>query len=210
MSGFTKRYLIVFILLSSTALITFGHYSTEVYSDIIYTQDIPMIIGGWHGRSLASHERTYEILETRDVFMGEYTNSGKDIVFLAVVFSRDNRRVAHPPETCFIGSGWSKSVRDLQTVTLGTRELRVNRMILQKGEEANLVLYLYKAGGKHTHNYYIQQFNLVLNSLLLKKTSSALIRISCYVDGDNLAEAMKRVKIFTAEAIPVLDRCLPW
>ena len=75
MSNFTKRYIIVALLLLVTALLTFGAYSIRQHSGVLYTQDIPVVIGDWYGKDLPVDERTYEILETRDMSMREYTNS---------------------------------------------------------------------------------------------------------------------------------------
>lgn len=209
MSSFTKRYLITVILLSVTAFTTFGAYSTRSYSGVLYTQDIPMIIGSWYGKDLPIDERTYDILETRDAFTREYTNSSNEKLLLTVIFARRNRKVSHPPEVCFTGSGWSKTDRDIQTVTVGNRTVKVNRLILQKGAEKQVVLYLYKAGGRLTPNYYAQQFNIILNGLLRKETSSALIRISSFASGGDVDEATARTKKFAGEVISILEEYLP-
>jgi len=168
-----------------------------------------MVIGSWHGKDIPMDERTYEILETRDAFMREYVNFSNEKVLLTVVFDRDNRKVAHPPEVCFAGGGWSRTDRDIQSVTVGSRTIKVNRLILQKGAEKQVVLYLYKAGGKLTPNYYAQQFSIILNGMLHKNTSSALIRMSSFVAGDDVEEAMERTKKFAGEVIPILKEHLP-
>jgi EpsI family protein len=215
MSDFTRRYLIAIILLLVTGFITFGAYSTRSYSGALYTQDVPMVIGSWYGKDMPMGERTYEILETRDAFMREYIHSSKGRVFLTVVFARTNRKVSHPPEVCLAGGGWSRTGRDVQMLTLGgertgmERQLKANRIILQRGTEKQVVLYIYKAGEKLTSNYYVQQINIVLNSMIRKNTSSALIRFSSHIQNDNVEEATERIRKFAAEVIPILEECLP-
>ena len=209
MSSSAKRYLIAVILLLVTAFITFGDYSTKIYSGVLYTQNIPMIIGSWYGKDIPMDERTYDILETRDAFMREYTSSVGEKASLIVVFAQNNRKVAHPPEVCLAGGGWSRTDRDTHSVVVGDRTLEFNRIILQKGSEKQVVLYLYKAGSKLTPNYYSQQLNIIVNGMLRRDTSSALIRLSCDVGGDGVEESLKMLSKFAGEVIPVLEQHLP-
>jgi len=90
-----------------TAIVTFGAFSKGVYSDKLYTADIPLIIGNWYGREIEIDEHTYELLETRDTIMREYTNDLGDKVVLVVVYSRENVRVVHAPDICLPGGGFS-------------------------------------------------------------------------------------------------------
>ena len=209
MSDFTKRYIIAVTLLSIIALITFGAYSTRDNAGVLYAQDVPMIVGDWYGRDIPMDERTYEILETKDTFMREYVNSSGGKVILAVVCAANNRKVAHPPEVCFAGGGWSRNSKDIQTVRAGSKTVKANRLILQKDTEKQVALYLYKAGEKLTPNYYLQQFNIILNGMLHKNVSSALIRISAHSVGDDVEDATERVRKFAGQVIPILEEYLP-
>lgn len=209
MSDSAKRYVIVMAILTVTALVTFGAYSNKSDSGAIYTERIPVIVGNWYGKDIPMDERTYDVLETRDALMREYRNPNNERVLLTVVFAQDNRKVAHPPEVCFAGSGWERSERDVQMIAVGDRELGLNRLILENGGEKQVVFYVYKAGGRLTHNYYVQQVNIVLNGMLRKKTSSALIRISSLVDRYSVEQTLERTERFTAQILPVLEQHLP-
>ena len=209
MSNFTKRYIIAVILLSIIAVVTFGAYSTRDNSGVLYAQDVPMIVGDWYGRDIPMDERTYEVLETKDAFMREYVNPSGGKVLLAVVCAANNRKVTHPPEVCFAGGGWSRTSKDIQTVRAGSKTVKANRLILQKDTETQVALYLYKAGEKLTPNYYLQQFNIILNGMLHKNVSSALMRISSHSAGDDVEDATERVKRFARQVIPILEKYLP-
>jgi len=214
MSDFTKRYLIAAVLIMVTAFMTFGAYSTRSYNGVLYTQNIPMIMGdNWYGKRLPMDERTYDVLETRDAFVGEYRNSGNEKVLFTVIFAKSNRKVAHPPEVCLVGGGWSRINKDLETLMVASsggdrKTLKMNSLTLRRGAEEQVVLYLYKAGKRFTPNYYTQQFNIILNSMLYKDTSSALIRISSMTDGD-VEGAKSRIREFAEEVIPILEKRLP-
>jgi len=205
MSNSTKRYLITVGLLSVTAFITFGAYSTRSYTGTLYTPSIPLVIENWYGRELTMDERTFQILETRDAIMREYVDPSGGIVLLSVVFAQNNRKVAHPPEVCFAGGGWER----MEKMKDESGGMRVNRLVLQKGSQKQVVLYLYKSGDKFTHNYYAQQINIILNSMLKRNTSSALIRISAYTINDNVEETLSLIKRFADDLMPVLEKQIP-
>lgn len=209
MSAFTKRYLISILLLSVAAVTVIGAYSDKSYSGELYTKKIPMAIGNWYGVDIPMSERTYEILETRDTFMREYTNQDSEKVLFTIVFAIDNRKVAHPPEVCFAGSGWSRTDRDVQEIIIDNQAMKVNRLVLEKDSVKQVVLYLYKASDMLTANYYTQQINVIFNKLFRRGSSSALIRISSYADGDNITSAMERTRSFAGGAIPILEEHLP-
>ena len=208
MSNSVKRYLITVILLLLTAVLTFRAYSLKNYSGELYTSNIPIIVSDWYGKDLPIDKRTYEILETDDVMMRKYVNSDEETISLAVVFSQNNRKISHPPEVCFSGGGWSITNRDIQFVTINGKEIKTNRLILEKGSEKLVVLYLYKAGDIFTSNYYIQQFDIILNSLLHRNTSSALIRISTGILTD-IDKTTILLKQFTKDMVPLLESSLP-
>lgn len=208
MSASTKRFLIAGILLSFTAIITYGSYSQKNYSGKLYTHEIPLIIGNWYGKELGMDERTYEVLETKDAIMREYTNSN-DTVLLAIVFSQDNRKVAHPPEVCFAGGGWERADKGIETLVINGREIKMNRLILQKDSWKQIVFYLYKSGDRLTENYYAQQLGIILNGMLRKDTSSALIRVSTNVSDGSDSEKIALTKDFIREIIPIIEQKLP-
>lgn len=208
MSFSTKKFIIVVILLSLTAIITYGSYSQKSYSGKLYTREIPLVIGNWYGKELGMDERTYEVLETKDAIMREYANSNEAIL-LAIVFSQDNRKVSHPPEVCFAGGGWERLNKGVETLIINGREIKMNKLILQKDSLKQIVLYLYKSGDRLTENYYAQQFNIMLNGMLRKDTSSALIRVSTNVSNGDLSEKIALTKDFVREIIPIIEQKLP-
>jgi len=201
--------MIAAILLSVTAFTTFGAYSTRSYSGALYTQSIPMAIGDWNSRDLPVSERTYDILETKDIITREYSNSRGDRVFLSVVFARSNRKVAHPPEVCFAGGGWSRIDRDAHSILINDKPLRFNRLVLQRGTERQIAMYLYKSGKRLTNNFYAQQLNIILNGMLHRNVSSALIRVSSYSAGGDIGKSTELAGEFAKKVIPIIEDRLP-
>ena len=71
-----------------------------------FFETFPAEIGEWRGEDAPVDERTYEILETRNVLSRNYKNPDGGVVHLLMVGSFKDRRVAHPPEVCYMSSNF--------------------------------------------------------------------------------------------------------
>lgn len=169
----------------------------------------PMSIGKWAGKDLSVDERSYEILETRNLILREYTR-GNEKVFLYIIYSQDNRKVSHPPEVCFEGSGITVVNKEKVPLKLFSgEEISVNELSVEKGGAVNLVLYWYKAGNFYTNDYLKQQMHIALGRLMFKTTSNAMIRLSTEVVQDNKEQALESVKSFLKEASQYFPSIIP-
>lgn len=152
---------------------------TQVLSESFKT--FPSQIGDWVGHDSPVDERTFEILETRNVLSRSYKNTQGESVHLLIVGSLKDRRVAHPPEVCYYGSDYQVLNGRDRNILLSDRELRVREFFAQseknRSDQQN-VLYFYKIGEKFTTNYYTQQLQFALDSLSKKSTQVLLIRIA--------------------------------
>ena len=168
--------------------------------------DLPLMVDQWVGREVAVEDYVKQILETDDVIQRNYVNplDGFGIIQLAVVFSPDNRRVAHPPEVCYKAAGWEVNNKSIVEV-MGLPPMV--RLIMAYGGQRDMVLYCYKAGPEMTANYYRQQFNIALNQLLMRSTSSALIRISASIEVDETT-TQARLSGFARQLLPEIIRVL--
>lgn len=194
-----------------------GMYSWRVYfkvytqTDKISIHNFPREINGWKSRDLKITELEYAILETRNVFVREYVNAdtgGK--VYLFIVYSENNRKVSHPPEICYTGSGFA--IVNSQKDTLKGRDgqvLTVNRLLLELGAAEQIAYYWFKVGQSFTDGYWLQQGKIAFNTLLGRPASSALLRVSADVIGGDYSTAEKTVQEFSADMIPHLLTYLP-
>jgi EpsI family protein len=212
MSNTQKRYIVAVALLIVTAIVTFGAFSKSTYSEKLYTADIPLIIGNWYGREMAIDERTYELLETRDTIMREYTNDVGDKVVIAVVYSIENMRVVHAPDICLPGGGSTICEKTTEVVSFGNvphQNAVFNNYTVGNGSEEQAVFFLYKGGKKVTPNPLDMQLDFFINKALRRPHSAALIRLSSYAVNGDLQSAQRRAKQFATAVMPVLLKYLP-
>ncbi|MCL5271486.1 MAG: EpsI family protein [bacterium] len=183
-----------------------GFYQGRMERGAPQAEKLPLVIGPWIGTPVAVEDYVKRILETDDVVQRNYLNArfGVMPVQLAVVFSHDNRRVAHPPEVCYRGAGWE--VQESRTIEPEGAPPLV-RLILGSGSRRDMVLYCYLAGSRLTANYYRQQYNIVVNQVMRRATSSALIRFSSPIDADERATE-ERILDFVRAMMPEICKTL--
>jgi EpsI family protein len=142
--------------------------------------------------------------------MRNYTNPAGESVIVYIIYSEDNRKVSHPPEVCFMGSGLeivSKSVVDLPVSD--TQTIKANKISTEIKNRKDLVLYWFKAGPVHTDSYLKQQLSVVLKRMIGKRTAGAMIRISTNVNENGEEVAFGRLQGFAKELFPLLDKYIP-
>lgn len=144
-------------------------------------ETFPKQLGEWQGEDSVLDERVYEILETRNVLSRMYKNPAGDMVHLLLVSSSKDRRVAHPPEVCYLGSNFTITNKKDITVQAGDLQLPAKEFIAHSEQSLDYkenVLYLYKVGDKFTANYYQQQIQFALDQLAKESSRILLIRLA--------------------------------
>lgn len=143
---------------------------------------VPTRIGAWTGRPVPMERKVYEILETDDVALMEYTRGKEPPVWLAQVAGFGNRAAFHPPELCFVGSHFEVLERAAITVPVRGRPHRLMRLVVGQGNQHYEAWYWFTANERVTSNYYQQQWWLLLDAIRRRPTAGTLVRISTLLD----------------------------
>lgn len=143
------------------------------------------------------------LLETRDILFRVYRQPATSPVYLCVVFAQNNRRSVHPPEVCYIASGWEVGEKEIEP------RLKATQILITKNYAKQLVYYWYKAGDELTSSVAKQQLNMALNQLLLGRVRGALIRLSTEIKDETQEEAAQRLDQFASEILPLIQENLP-
>lgn len=208
------------VLLSVAGVWWLGRAIPSMWHQKMAQQAIPatLEIAGrqWSGADLELDEETLTILETRDYLYRHYVSAGISPVYFTVIFSQDNRKGTHPPELCIGGRGDNLvSTKDVLVRDVSGRgSMTCRELISRLGRQQQYFLYVYKCGDTYTPSFWSQQFTILVNGLLSRNASGALIRVSTTVDTSlsaerQLPEARQRAMQFMAAAIPYLDKSLP-
>jgi len=204
-----KNFIIVVIILAIVSVVGLISYLPARSDSALKYKvgNFPKTIGEWTSKDLPLSERDYEILETRNLFVREYKNASGEVVYFYLIYSEDNRKVSHPPEVCYMGSG--ATVVNKSSVQLNNN-LKAVKLLVDKDKSRQLVVYWFKAGKTNTDQYLKQQSKIVLDRMLGKRTSGAMIRLSVDIKDDkDVDRGLALIKSFTARIVPLLDKYVP-
>jgi EpsI family protein len=177
----------------------------------------PMVIGGWKGvEDPPMSQAVLDVLKADDVLTRTYFND-RQVVNLYIGYWQSQRQgeTIHSPLNCLPGSGWepiSKSIIGLPVPGQPAGAATVNRYLIQKGLDRQLVLYWYQSHGRMIASEYWSKFYLVADAVRLNRTDGAIVRVIAPVIGDSPdaeAQAEHVAMAFAQLALPQLGGFLP-
>jgi EpsI family protein len=203
-----KTFYAVVGILVITTVIALGGYFTDwtAKGNEAQVSVFPLKFGEWEGKNYPVDKRTYEILETHNLFIRDYKNTHGDSIILYVVYSKDNRKALHPPEICITGGGLEILEK---TPVQVTSKIRAVKLLTEEKERRELVVYWFKAGELSTDVYIKQQLKTVFDHLMGKQTSGAMIRVSAQVKNNDEEAATNLVRSFCMEIEPLIEQYVP-
>ena len=206
-----KKTSFLFVLFVVVAAISWHLYFKEyLQKDTVDINQFPKTIGEWTSEEIPITETEFAILETKNAFVRKYTNPKGDVISLFIVYSQHNRKVAHPPEICYTGGGFSviSSSHDRVPLRVG-QSLEVNKLNLAVGALKQAAFYWFKIGDSFTTNYWKQQVLIATKTILGQKAGSALIRVSIDINPKSENTTIERLKDFTRLIYPAILQFLP-
>ena len=125
-------YFVLILIFGITGAMAWNLFLKEYRGeDTINIAVFPREINLWSAEEYPITEREYEVLETRNVFVREYTSPKGQKVMLFVVYSQNNRKISHPPEVCYTGGGHSVLSKTPLVIEVDgePRPLKVNKLL---------------------------------------------------------------------------------
>lgn len=175
----------------------------------------PMKVGEWSGRNLPDFEPEIMAVLGVDEYLNRIYETKEGVASLYVGYYQSQRQgdTIHSPQNCLPGSGWEPLSRSYLTIPVGgNSDITVNRYVIQKGMDRQVVLYWYQSHGRAIANEYRSKIFMVYDAVRLNRTDAALVRvISPRIGTDAAAEARAsdRAVAFVKAMFPLLDRYLP-
>jgi EpsI family protein len=179
----------------------------------------PLELGPWQGvRQPPLSEQVQAVLGADDYMTRAYFQPEGGGVGLFIGFWRSQKQgdTIHSPLNCLPGAGWEP----VSTGTLSFADPRsasapdvsVNRVIIQKGVEKQMVLYWYQSHGRIVASEYWGKFYLMSDAISLNRTDGSIVRVIAPVTGEGPTaeiEAEKKALAFINHLLPELERYLP-
>ena len=176
----------------------------------------PTRIEGWSGVRSSLEPAVEETLGADDYVQTTFVSADREsmVSFFSAYYERqtDNSGI-HSPEVCLPGSGWEMFQFGPREVSMpdtiyGTFTL--NRAVIQRGLEKQLVYYWFEQRGKRMVNDYAAKLSVVVDSVRIGRSDGAIVRFVTPIDrNENVAAADARILSLMEEVLPRLPRYLP-
>jgi EpsI family protein len=174
----------------------------------------PLEVGQWTGtRAPEFPEAILRELGVDEYLHASYASAGAPPAGLYIGYYESQRQgdAIHSPANCLPGSGWQPVESAYLTMDVG-RPITVNRWLIQKEEEQQLVLYWYQSHGRVVASEYASKVHLVFDAMRLNRTDAALVRVVVPIaagQSDARAAAERAAVTFVTSLFPHLERFLP-
>jgi exosortase D (VPLPA-CTERM-specific) len=169
----------------------------------------PMTLDEWQGKPDRLDAIYVDALKFNDYILANYVAANRRPVNFYVAYYASQRKgeSAHSPRSCIPGDGWeitSLEQRNTEGASVSGHPLRLNRALIQKGDNRQLVYYWFQQRGRVLTNEYLVKWYLFWDALTRNRTDGALVRLVISVDpGGNLEDADRQLATF---ATAIADR----
>jgi EpsI family protein len=170
----------------------------------------PTQIGDWRGKDQAPlTKEVLAVLGASDYLTRVYQTPDRAVIGLYIGYWNSQRQgdTIHSPLNCLPGAGWQPVDHGIVQLTsqaeAGAGSGRINRYIIQKGLDRQLVLYWYQSHGRIVASEYWGKFYLVADAVRLNRTDGSIVRVIAPIDG-NTREAEDRAQAVALRFVQVL------
>ncbi len=177
--------------------------------------EFPLRLDAWEGVSSPIERQYLDALQLDDYLLADYTATGQPTVnvYVAYYLSPKKGRSSHSPKQCIPGGGWeitSFEPVEMDRVAGGAPGREINRVVIQKGGQKQIVYYWFKQRDRWITSEYLVKFFLFWDSLTRHRADGALIRLTSSVHaGESEAVADQRLQTLAGLVTPLLDRYVP-
>ena len=183
--------------------------------------ELPLALEGWHGRVERDFDSAIvKVLGVDDYANRSYFSSDGLRLGLYIGYHSSQRQgdTIHSPLNCLPGAGWTpleqgRLVLAVWDPSLGhDRQIEINRVVIERGLDRQLVLYWYQSHGRVVASEYWGKIYTVVDAIRLNRTEAALVRVIAPLSSrepEALASADKVARAFVQALFPVLGDYLP-
>jgi exosortase D (VPLPA-CTERM-specific) len=177
--------------------------------------DFPMKISGWRGQPYPLEQKYIDTLRFDDYVLADYRLSPQQQVNFYAAYYRSQRKgqSAHSPQSCLPGGGWeiaSLTQAELPVSDQTMEPLRANRVVIQKGEQKQIVLYWFKQRERQLTSEYLVKMYLLWDAFSRQRTDGALVRLAALVNpGESESAVDQRLREFAVAVGEELPRFVP-
>lgn len=204
--------LVILVLLGAFGnYLRFAEKSSEQLPDF---DRIPYKTSNYFGEEQRFSEGSYDILQADTTTLRLYfdNHGNKYWLFVAYFASQEYGSQIHSPRHCLPGGGWRiETIEPYELKLADGTDKTVNRLLITVDQYQQLMLYWFETRGGAIRGEFDLKFDLMENSLLLRPTDAAIVRLTVPVNpGEDFESATKRAIEYFNQFHPLLMEALPF
>lgn len=176
----------------------------------------PRQLEGWSGVTSQLDTDIERVLGATDYLNSTFVapnEAGPVNIFVAFYEKQTEGSGIHSPEVCLPVGGWeifNLEPYELNSGVEGYGRFQVNRAVIQKGLNQQLVYYWFEQRGKRQTNDFTAKIGVVIDSLTMGRTDGALVRYVTPINpGEHESDADARLARFIGMSLVRLPRFVP-
>jgi EpsI family protein len=214
MSSSWRFALLLVTLLVGGALANFWAMLGEAHVERKALSTFPQHVGSWHqtGGDHVIDSDTMTVLRASDYLLRDYQTDRGEFANFYVGYYGTQRDGAtyHSPLNCLPGSGWVLNDPGRITITPsdGSPSFQANRYVIESGSSKSVMVYWYQGRGRRMASEYWGKVYTVLDSVSMRRSDAAMVRITVPVAGSEAA-ALKLASDLAANTVSLLPGFVP-
>lgn len=209
----TARVLVVAALLLPTFALLQLRGDVEVRPKAADLDTLPHDIAAWRGSDLPIDPDIIETLGKGSYLSRLYTSPVLPPVDLFIAYYSTQRSgdTIHSPKNCLPGSGWTPLQSERIWIPVSSSEsIRVNRYVVARGAERQLVIYWYQAHGRVVASEYAAKAFLVADSIRRNRSDGGMVRlVTPIMPNETIDQTQARALTFARTLFPMLGAYIP-
>ncbi len=187
---------------------------TEIIPSRVSFVEYPMRFNQWTGHRQALEGVYLDQLKLDDYLLADYVGDGS-LVNLYVSYYNSQRKgdAVHSPRACLPGGGWQLRDFDQRTIPavhINGQPLRVNRTLIELGDQRQLVYYWFLQRGRIVTNEFAVKWFIFWDAVTRHRTDGAMVRIITPIPiGGDESAADRRLSEFASQIAADLPRYIP-
>jgi EpsI family protein len=208
------RFCAAAVLLASAAVFLAARTNAEPVPLRQPLREFPLVLGDWTGKYVTLQPEALNLLGAGDVLARLYRRfyPGPPIeLFIAYFPSQRSGGTMYSPQNCLPGSGWVPLEHSYVALRgPGRKNVVVNRYLIGKGLDRDLVLYWYQSHGRVVANEYRARVYLIADTIRSGRSDGSLVRVVTPIDrAEDVSAAEARAVSFAEGILPLLDNHIP-
>ena len=205
------RSWVVAVPMLATAIGLQAHSS----GDVKHVGSLPSQIGGWTGRDIPISQEELDILGPGEYLQRDYENASqlqpKINLYVPFFPSQKAGDTIHSPDHCLLGAGWFPTSREvIQLTRPDGSPMPVDRYVVSKSGQRQLVLYWFQAHGRVVASEWRTKYYLISDSIRMNRSDGGMVRLMTPIlKSESPDAAQVRMMKLGSQLLPLLDSYMP-